>query len=232
MSTPKLNATSKEMAALTKLNKSLYGTKPDMGVPASDETGISFSKPLKKQSAASYIREQKNAAQAAGQARPNSRDLLKQYKTMMTPIKTMPIEMAGRDRPVPVGMGESSAGGGPRGGLSPYNTDPVRPAGSDMSGGMGGGRPVPSMGGGTPAGTLSPRGAVTGGARPAPSMGGGMPGATGMPTSAPPPGAMFKKGGSVRAEKMASGGMTSKAPTASKRGDGIAQRGKTKGRMV
>ena len=71
------------------------------------------------------------------------------------------------------------------------------------------------MGGGTPAGTLSPRGAVTGGARPAPPMGGGM-----------------KKGGSVRAEKMASGGMTSKAPAASKRGDGIAQRGKTKGRMV
>ena len=72
-----------------------------------------------------------------------------------------------------------------------------------------------AMGGGTPAGTLSPRGAVTGGARPAPPMGGGM-----------------KKGGSVRAEKKASGGMTSKAPTASKRGDGIAQRGKTKGRMV
>jgi hypothetical protein len=42
----------------------------------------------------------------------------------------------------------------------------------------------------------------------------------------------MKKGGSVRAEKKASGGMTSKAPTASKRGDGIAQRGKTKGRMV
>ena len=42
----------------------------------------------------------------------------------------------------------------------------------------------------------------------------------------------MKKGGAVRAEKMASGGMTSKAPTASKRGDGIAQRGKTRGRMV
>jgi len=72
-----------------------------------------------------------------------------------------------------------------------------------------------AMGGGTPAGTLSPRGAVTGGAMPAPPMGGGI-----------------KKGGSVRAEKMASGGMTSKASSASKRGDGIAQRGKTKGRMV
>ena len=32
-------------------------------------------------------------------------------------------------------------------------------------------------------------------------------------------------------KKMASGGMTSKASSASRRGDGIAQRGKTKGRM-
>lgn len=42
-----------------------------------------------------------------------------------------------------------------------------------------------------------------------------------------------KKGGSVSAKpkKMASGGMTSKMSSASKRGDGIAQRGKTKGKM-
>jgi len=39
----------------------------------------------------------------------------------------------------------------------------------------------------------------------------------------------MKKGGKVK--KMASGGMTSKASPASSRGDGIAQRGKTKGRM-
>ena len=238
MSTPKLNATSKEMAALTKLNKSLYGTKPDMGVPTSDETGLSISKPLKKQSFASYKMAENKAAKAAGQDRPDRATLLQQYKSMnAAPVK---------DRPVPAGMGESSAGGGPRGGLSPYNTDagggprgglspyntdPVRPAGSDMGGGMGGGTPAGTLsprgavtGGARPAPTrpmstgptLSPRGAMTGGARPAPSMGGGM----------------FKKGGSVRAEKMASGGMTSKAPTASKRGDGIAQRGKTKGRMV
>ncbi len=71
------------------------------------------------------------------------------------------------------------------------------------------------------------QGGTTGG------MSGGMPGATGMPnTSMLPAGAAFKRGGVVRAEKMASGGMTSKAPAASKRGDGIAQRGKTKGRMV
>jgi len=37
------------------------------------------------------------------------------------------------------------------------------------------------------------------------------------------------KGGQIK--KMASGGMTSKASSASKRADGIAQRGKTKGRM-
>jgi hypothetical protein len=39
----------------------------------------------------------------------------------------------------------------------------------------------------------------------------------------------MKKGGSVT--KMASGGMTSSSSSASKRADGIAQRGKTKGRM-
>jgi len=39
----------------------------------------------------------------------------------------------------------------------------------------------------------------------------------------------MKRGGRVK--KMASGGMTSKASGASKRADGIAQRGKTKGRM-
>ena len=51
------------------------------------------------------------------------------------------------------------------------------------------------------------------------------------PTASPPPGSAFKKGGAVKAKKMSSGGMTSKASPA-RRGDGIAQRGKTKGRMV
>jgi hypothetical protein len=37
----------------------------------------------------------------------------------------------------------------------------------------------------------------------------------------------FKKGGAVKAKKMAKGGST-----ASKRADGCAQRGKTKGRIV
>ena len=49
-------------------------------------------------------------------------------------------------------------------------------------------------------------------------FGGGMDGVGGM-----------KRGGKVK--KMASGGMTSKVSSASKRGDGIAQRGKTKGKM-
>jgi hypothetical protein len=40
----------------------------------------------------------------------------------------------------------------------------------------------------------------------------------------------YKRGGKVK--KMASGGMTSKASSASKRADGIAQRGKTKGRYL
>jgi hypothetical protein len=39
----------------------------------------------------------------------------------------------------------------------------------------------------------------------------------------------MKRGGEVK--KMASGGMTSKPSSASSRGDGIAQRGKTKGVM-
>ena len=40
----------------------------------------------------------------------------------------------------------------------------------------------------------------------------------------------YKKGGPVK--KMASGGMTSKVSSASKRADGIATKGKTRGRMV
>lgn len=40
----------------------------------------------------------------------------------------------------------------------------------------------------------------------------------------------MKRGGKIK--KMSSGGMTSKVTTASSRGDGIAQRGKTKGRMI
>jgi hypothetical protein len=72
---------------------------------------------------------------------------------------------------------------------------------------------------GTQAGALSPRGAVTGGALPMPNSGGmdggyggGMDGVGGM-----------RRGGKV--QKMASGG------SASKRADGIATKGKTKGRM-
>jgi len=101
----------------------------------------------------------------------------------------------------------------------------------------GGASSIPAGGAsyGTPAGgnigapaTSTFQGGTSGGS----GMAGGMPN-TSMPnTSMPPAGAAFKRGGAVKAKKMASGGMTSKAATASKRGDGIAQRGKTKGRMV
>jgi len=69
---------------------------------------------------------------------------------------------------------------------------------------------------------------------PASPMGGGFNTPTGQfnASTAPalPIGAVYKKGGKVK--KMASGGMTSKVSSASKRADGIAQRGKTRGKMV
>ena len=67
------------------------------------------------------------------------------------------------------------------------------------------------------------------------SLGGGSATGTpanfsGTPASPPPAGAAFKRGGKVN--KIASGGMISKPSSASRRGDGIAQRGKTKGRVL
>jgi hypothetical protein len=41
----------------------------------------------------------------------------------------------------------------------------------------------------------------------------------------------MKKGGAVKAKRMASGGMASGGMTASRRGDGIASRGKTRGKI-
>jgi hypothetical protein len=41
----------------------------------------------------------------------------------------------------------------------------------------------------------------------------------------------MKRGGAVKAKRMASGGMTSKGSSASRRGDGIASRGKTRGKL-
>ena len=72
------------------------------------------------------------------------------------------------------------------------------------------GRPTPS-----PTGMMSPQALQNFGA-----------GLKGMLASQRP---MMKKSGSVKTTKMASGG---KASSASKRADGIAQRGKTRGRMV
>jgi len=104
------------------------------------------------------------------------------------------------------------------------------PAGGDFSYGTPAGGNMSSMASGYNTGapaTSTFQGGTSGGS----GMAGGMPN-TSMPnTSMPPAGAAFKRGGAAKAKKMASGGMTSKASTASKRGDGIAQRGKTKGRM-
>ena len=181
-------------------------------------------KPQKPQSFARYRLDENEAARAAGQGRPDRANLLQQYKSMnAAPVRDIASTTQSPNNPGPMrtptgirGTLNNDAFGPPTlgpGAPLPSNTpNPAiisqPPMGADYNAGAG------IMGGGTPAGTLSPRGGVTGGARPAPPMGGGM-----------------KKGGSVRAEKMASGGMTSKASSASKRGDGIAQRGKTRGKM-
>jgi hypothetical protein len=59
---------------------------------------------------------------------------------------------------------------------------------------------------------------------------------TGTPKQTAPLGAgagtPMRKGGKVKASSYKSGGNVSKASSASRRGDGIAQRGKTKGRMI
>ncbi len=123
----------------------------------------------------------------------------------------------------------------------PMATDsmPVGPG----AGAMGGGMPPAGPGAMPPMGSMPPMGDTGGGM--VGTMGGrGYDPATGkydLGTASnlgtagggflPNYGGMtMKKGGKVK--NMASGGMTSKAPAASKRGDGIAQRGKTKGRMV
>jgi hypothetical protein len=105
------------------------------------------------------------------------------------------------------------------------------------------GRPMPSgPGGGMTGGPMRPptdrptmlqgpgRGMTGGPMRPPPMPSGPT---SGPQTSMPPGGmggAMMKRGGKVKS--MSSGGSASKAPSASRRGDGIAQRGKTKGRMI
>jgi hypothetical protein len=66
---------------------------------------------------------------------------------------------------------------------------------------------------------------------------GGLPPSNPFSTDIRPPGPGgtgmgMKKGGKVKASSYKSSGNVSKASSASKRGDGIAQRGKTKGRMV
>ena len=133
--------------------------------------------------------------------------------TLTNDMRGGPI--SGPGAPIPQPGLTSRVSSVPADGGASYDT----PAGGNMS------KAVLDYNTGAPA-TSTFQGGTSGG------IGGGMPGATGMPnTSMLPAGAAFKKGGSVRAEKMASGGMASKVSSASKRGDGIAQRGKTKGRM-
>jgi len=116
--------------------------------------------------------------------------------------------------------GTLSPRGGVTGGARPVPMPAPMPAGGNMGSMPAGGNT------GAPA-TSTFQGGTSGGS----GMSGGVPN-TSMPnTSMLPAGAAFKRGGAAKAKKMASGGMTSKASTASKRGDGIAQRGKTKGRM-
>jgi len=121
-------------------------------------------------------------------------------------------------------------------GMRPQNFNLASLARGPSSGGMGpsmpgggggGGMPAPAMGSaparapmpiGRTAGYLGPTIRGEGGERV--SMGMGRRGAIGAGASIP-----FKKGGKVK--KMAKGG-----PTASKRADGCATKGKTKGRFV
>ena len=179
-----------------------------------------------------YMIDQRRAAQKSGQARPDTATLRNQYRqTFGKPTgvgPTSPLSdgpnMPRPNMPMPTDTGMPKAT--PMGGsqtsnlailnkLNPgFNTGALPPY---VQGGATGGNT------GAPATTTFQGGATGGG-------GVAMPGTGNMSTPALPPGATFKRGGKVK--KMASGGMTSKSSTASRRGDGIAQRGKTKGRMV
>ena len=101
-------------------------------------------------------------------------------------------------------------------------------------------RPVTPRTGPTNPGPMplpQPTGPMNPGPMPTPTMGGDMSGGMGGPQVNVKPnpalgggmGPGMKRGGKVK--KMAAGGSTSKVSTASKRADGIAQRGKTKCKM-
>jgi hypothetical protein len=213
MSTPKPNATPAEMRELAKLNKRLYGTKPEVGV----------AKPMKPSpiNQRNYDRLT-TMAQKGPLSQTNQRNLAFATKklginrdvssTLVPPGISPPMATDS----MPVGPGAGAMGGG----MPPAGPGAMPPMGSMPPMGDTGGGMVGTMGGTgayDPAtgrydlGTASNLG-TAGGGRP-PNYGG----------------MTMKKGGKVK--KMASGGMTSKTSSASKRGDGIAQRGKTKGRM-
>ena len=144
---------------------------------------------------------------------------------MQSRLSELKNRMAGQGgmggKPMPSGPGGGPTTGGP---MRPPTDRPTMPQGP--GGGMTGGPmrppPMPTGPGGGP---------TTGGPMRPPPMPSGP--TSNPPTSMPPGGmggAMMKRGGKVKS--MSSGGSASKAPSASRRGDGIAQRGKTKGRFV
>jgi hypothetical protein len=217
-------------------------------------------KPLKKQSFASYRLGENKAARAAGQDRPDRANLLQQYKSMnAAPVRDIASTTQSPNNPGPRGgvdprmvrnAGDNDYArtlGGPSTGPAVNRQIPQEMIEANKRAAALTAREKPTNYG-SPENMINMMksrqggGDYTGGSgvvsnappRPMSAPGGGNPNLFGTSgtLNATPMGGGMKKGGSVRAEKTASGGMTSKAPTASKRGDGIAQRGKTKGRVV
>ena len=206
MSSPPRNATPEQLAALAKFNEKFYGEKSEPYVPDGRPAVPVVGKPPVKPPIKGM--DGMRGGTDKGRARGFRRD-----GDMKRPLP-MPPQMPGMGggRPLTQSELQGLAGYNPANGLPPGTQQAMQaPAGTSL-----GGKFDPSLGG----------------SQSAPPAGGGIQGLgsavnSGMP---PPGGKMMKKGGAVKtpAKKMASGGMTS---SASKRGDGIAQRGKTKGRM-
>ncbi len=173
MSSPKQNATPAEMAALAKLNKKLYGTKPEIG-PGKSMAGGDISGDIK-------------AIIAAEKAKPKPRPEPTRPTPPM-PKRPDPLPLPPK-RPDPI----------------PSRPEPTRPTPPMPK------RPTPMPQPVKPLPPMEPKRPTP---MPTPDRG-SMPAL--RPTGKPSNQMEYKKGGSV--------------PSASKRGDGIAQRGKTRGKM-
>jgi len=242
MSTPKQNATPAEMAELAKLNKELYGNKP------TDESPFNETKPPKKQNYGKYgfdkplvryLKNQRKMSYTDGGVdydydprtetftggMMGGQTVKKTLKEMMadaTKPKLRPrdiLNMPRENKPMMEGDVEAP--------FDPTITPP-RPRVPDPRDGPG--RPTYPESTDIRPPRPSPR------PREVPFQ--VMPRTPDAQIAAPPPvtggmgGMGMKKGGKVKASSYKSSGNVSKASSASKRGDGIAQRGKTKGRMV